>query len=58
MDQNAKMGVSLHIHIYYDEKLRSRGVGLKAGLDPDGGRWRQIVAGGLDAMDQVNALFG
>ncbi len=33
-------------------------VGLEAGLDPDGGRWRQIVAGGLDAMDQVNALFG
>ena len=33
-------------------------VGLKGGAEPDRGRGRQIVAGGLDAMNQVNALFG
>ena len=51
-------GESLHIHIYYMENSPSRGGELAAGFDPDGGRRRQIVAGGLDAMDQVNALFG
>ena len=59
------MGVSLHIHIYYDEKariLRRKGPnfvgGLAGGADPDCGGWGQIVAGGFDAVDEINALFG
>ena len=27
-------------------------------MDPDGGRWRQIVAGGFNAMDEVNPGLG
>jgi hypothetical protein len=39
------MGESLHIHIYYNEN-RAWPVGLKAGFDPDGGRWRQVAGFG------------
>ena len=52
------MGVSLHIHIYYDEKARISWGGLAGGADPDCGGWGQIVAGGFDAVDEINALFG
>jgi len=55
---DAKMGVSLHIHIYYVAKMSAiRGI-LKADLDPNGGGRRQIVAGGLNAMDEIDPGLG
>jgi len=55
---DAKMGVSLHIHIYYVAKMSAiRGI-LKAGLDPNGSGWRQVIAGGLNAMDEIDPGLG